>query len=359
LRTIQPLADVSGWMAPAWRPVAYCCTVIESRVTFVAPPETSPPLEAVSAAEHRAGKRLQRVELLGLVGLRDRALDLGQLVEERADGRKPVTDGGPGCIEDQRAQRREHLRQVGGEIEPLVALQPLPQRIAIGCGWSACQQVVPHRTESEHVDLDAVHLAQPHTLRCLVDPTGRGVGTVHEVEDRGPQGGYQPRSWAGRGPAGTAGGLPVGHHDLDRTVGAVQDEHRRRGQVAVYDTMAVGVADCFADLAQQVELGGEWDALRMVCEPEVEAAELGAQRVDQAMPSSVSTRSRGRRMPSWLRAWTARNSCWPICRRRRWSSTEVPGGLTRNLIRACSSRSPGGRRASPASRRPRRGAGRR
>jgi hypothetical protein len=105
---------------------------------------------------------------------------------------------------------------------------------------------------------------------------------VHEVEDRGHQGGYQPRSWAGRGPAGTAGGLPVGHHDLDRTVGAVQDEHRRRGQVAVYDTMAVGVADCFADLAQQVELGGEWDALRMVCEPEVEAAELGAQRVDQA-----------------------------------------------------------------------------
>ena len=37
--------------------------------------------------------------------------------------------------------------------------------------------------------------------------------------------------------------------------------------------MVVGVADCFADLAQQVELGGEWDALRMVCEPEVEAAE--------------------------------------------------------------------------------------
>jgi hypothetical protein len=46
--------------------------------------------------------------------------------------------------------------------------------------------------------------------------------------------------------------------------------------------MAVGVADCFADLAQQVELGGEWDALQMVCEPEVEAAELGTQRVDQA-----------------------------------------------------------------------------
>ena len=149
--------------------------------------------------------------------------------------------------------------------------------------------MVPHRTESEHVDLDAVHLAQPHTLRCLVDPTGRGVGTVHEVEDRGHQGGYQPRSWAGRGPTGTAGGLPVGHHDLDRTVGAVQDEHRRRGQVAVYDTMPVGVADCFAELAQQVELGGEWDALRMVSEPEVEAAEL----VLADLPASALVIDRG------------------------------------------------------------------
>ena len=55
----------------------------------------------------------------------------------------------------------------------------------------------------------------------------------------------------------------------------------------MYDTMAVGVADCFADLAQQVELGGEWDALRMVCEPEVEAAELGLDQISRPQDAVV------------------------------------------------------------------------
>ena len=41
LRTTQPLADLSGWMAPPWRPVAYCWMVMESRVTLVAPPENA------------------------------------------------------------------------------------------------------------------------------------------------------------------------------------------------------------------------------------------------------------------------------------------------------------------------------
>jgi hypothetical protein len=41
LRTTQPLACVCGWMAAPCQPGLYSCTVIESRVTFVAPPENA------------------------------------------------------------------------------------------------------------------------------------------------------------------------------------------------------------------------------------------------------------------------------------------------------------------------------
>jgi hypothetical protein len=124
--------------------------------------------------------------------------------------------------------------------------------------------------------------------------------------------------------------------------------------------MVVGVADCFADLAQQVELGGEWDALRMVCEPEVEAAELGAQRVDQAdaeLGLDQISRPQDAVLVEGLDGAELVLADLPA------SALVIERGAGRAHREPESARappwSPGGGRASPASRRPRRGAGRR
>ena len=91
-----------------------------------------PTFDLPPVGDHVARQRLQRVgDVLGGAG---GALGLRQPVEEGGDVGQPVADRRPGGFPHEVAQGGGHLRQVGGQIQPAIPLQPLPRLARSGAG---------------------------------------------------------------------------------------------------------------------------------------------------------------------------------------------------------------------------------
>ena len=210
-----------------------------------------------------------------------------------ADVRQPLAHRGPGGLQHERAHRRRHLRQIRGQVEPVVPVQPVAQRRPVRRGRTAGQHVVGQRAEREHVQPDPVSVAVPHALGSLerlgqppvhVHRTGahhraRRAAAVGRAHQPGDPAARQPGRRRARERARAA---PVTHQDPQLTVGRPVHPDRVRRQPAVHDPVPVRVRHRLGDLPQQPKLRFRGNAARVVGLPQVEPLEPVIDRVHQA-----------------------------------------------------------------------------
>ena len=179
--------------------------------------------------------------------------------------RQPFAHRGPGGLQHQRADRRRHLRQVRGQVKPVVPVQPLAQRRPVGRGRTAGQHVVGQRPEREHVQPDPVGVAVPHALgglerlgqppvhvhRTRAHHRARLAAPVGRAHQAGDPAARQPGQRRARDRARAP---PVTHQDPQLTVGQAVHPDRVRRQPAVHDPVPVRVRHRLGDLPQQREL---------------------------------------------------------------------------------------------------------
>jgi hypothetical protein len=123
-------------------------------------------LEAEPAVDHRAWCRLQRVDDL-LIARCQRLFRHGEQLEESPDVRHPLGHYRPGGLKHQMADRRRHLRKVGGGVEALVANETLTQCGPIRGRSPAGEDEVRQRAEGEDVEPDSVGMGLKDPFRRL------------------------------------------------------------------------------------------------------------------------------------------------------------------------------------------------
>ena len=255
-------------------------------------PRAEAALQPEPAVDDRAGRRLQRVHhVLDRPG--QGTFRVGQPLEEGPDVGQPLAHRGPGGLQHERAHRRRHLRQVRGQVEPVVPVQPVAQRRAVRRGRAAGQHVVGQRAEREHVQPDPVGVAVPHALGGL-ERLGQPpvhvhrTGTHHRARRAAAVGrAHQPGDPAARQPGRRrarerARAPPVTHQDPQLAVGRPVHPDRVRRQPAVHDPVPVRVRHRLGDLPQQPQLRFRGNAARVVGLPQVEPLEPVVDRVHQA-----------------------------------------------------------------------------
>ena len=255
-------------------------------------PRAEAALQPEPAVDDRPGRGIQRVDdVLGRPG--QGPFGLGQPLQERPDVRQPLAHRRPGGLQHQRAHRRRHLRQVRRQVEPVVPVQPLAQRRAVGRGRTAGQHVVGQGAEREHVEPDPVGIPVPHALGGL-ERLGQPPVHVHRARPhrrarlaaavgRAHQAGHPAARQPGRRrPRDRARAAPVTHQHPQLAVGRPVHPDRVRRQPAVHDPVPVRVRHRLGHLPQQPQLRFRGNAARVVGQPQVEPLEPFVQRVDQA-----------------------------------------------------------------------------
>ena len=216
----------------------------DQRVRRAAPAEAAdddePPLEYVAGLGHaRVHGRLARLDPPLLLGVR-------QVYEELVHGFDAAADIGVGARADQLLEVTAGTVEGVGKAQPVARPQLLGQLERRGGGRLAGEQVVGDGAEREHVVVRCRHGRALERLGREVD-----LGRVGDVVVEVPRAGGALRRGGAR--VAAAAGLPV--HDLDPRARRIQiaHEHALRGERPVVEALAVGVAKCLGQLAEEVE----------------------------------------------------------------------------------------------------------
>ena len=307
-------------------------------------PRAEAALQPEPAVDDRAGRGLQRVDhVLGRPG--QGTFGVGQPLQEGPHVRQPLAHRGPGGLQHQRAHRRRHLRQVRRQVEPVVPVQPLAQRRAVGRGRAAGQHVVGQRAEREHVQPDPVGVAVPHALGGL-ERLGQPPVHVHRT---GPH--HRARLAAAVGRAHQAGDPAA------RQPGRRRARDRARAPPVTHQDPQLAVRPAGAPRPRAGSARGARPGSRARTPPPRRPAAAAGSCVSaetlpawsashrssrwnrsstgytRPTPSSLSTMSRGRSSRSFASRDMIRYSCSATWRILARSVVVAPGGVTRNRIR--------------------------